>query len=119
MKKAERILVIVIVSAACLIWAVSNIFFKDAGDILRITVDNEIYGEYSLNQDQMIEINGSNICEIADGEVRMIQADCPDQICIKTNAITKKGGTIICLPNRVFLEVIPTDTSIMADTIAS
>lgn len=106
MKKKEIIMVVAILAAALLIWGFSAFFMDDDGDILRITVDNELYGEYPLDKDQVIQIKDTNVCEIADGEVRMIEADCPDQICVKTNAITQQGGTIICLPNRVFLEVI-------------
>ena len=58
--------------------------------MLRITVDNEVYGEYPLDQDQTIAINDTNICEIRDGKAKMIKADCPDHLCIKTAAVTKK-----------------------------
>ena len=38
--------------------------------MLRITVDNEVYGEYPLDQDQTIAINDTNICEIRDGKAK-------------------------------------------------
>lgn len=119
MKKKEIIMAAAILVIACLIWGVSALFMDDAGDILRITVDNEIYGEYPLDKDQVIEINDTNICEIKDGEVHMVEAKCPDQLCVKTNSITEQGGTIICLPNRVFLEVIQSEDSDAPDTVAS
>ena len=64
----------------------------DEGSMLRITVDNEVYGEYPLDQDQTIAINDTNICEIRDGKAKMIKADCPDHFCIKTAAVTKTAG---------------------------
>lgn len=84
--------------------------------VLTITVDGEEYGTYSLAEDQQIEINGTNICEISDGEVRMVQADCPDQLCMHQKAISGSGGTIVCLPNRVVLSVA-SDTEPEVDSI--
>ena len=34
----------------------------------------------------------------------MISAECPDHLCIKQKAINEKGGTIVCLPNKVVIE---------------
>lgn len=119
MKKKEWIMIAVILGAACIIWLCSNLFMDDAGDIVRITVDQEIYGEYPLDQNQIIKIQDTNICEIKDGEIRMIEADCPDQLCVKTKGVTKHGGTIICLPNRVFIEVIKEDDADLPDAVAS
>lgn len=72
---------------------------------LVITVDGETYGTYSLREDTQIRINGTNVCEIADGTVRMTEADCPDQLCVHQKEISSSGGTIVCLPNRVVLSV--------------
>lgn len=43
---------------------------------------------------------------VVDGEhVDMIEADCPDQLCVLHNPISEVGETIICLPNKVVLEI--------------
>lgn len=76
-----------------------------ADAVLQITVDGEVYGEYSLDKDQVIDINGGNVCEIKDGVVSMTEADCPDLICVHTAAIDARGGTIVCLPNKVVLSI--------------
>ena len=34
----------------------------------------------------------------------MISAECPDHLCMKQKAIDEKGGTIVCLPNKVVIE---------------
>ena len=79
--------------------------------VLTITVDGEEYGTYSLAEDQQIEINGTNTCEISDGEVRMVQADCPDQLCVNQRAVSRQGESIICLPNKVIVEVESSESS--------
>ena len=35
----------------------------------------------------------------------MKEADCPDHLCMKQGEISHKGETIVCLPNRVVIEV--------------
>lgn len=70
---------------------------------IQITVDGELYGTYSLDEDQVIQIGDTNVCEIKDGEVKMTEADCPDHLCIKQPAVGSAGGYIVCLPNRVVI----------------
>ena len=86
---------------------------------IRITVDGEIYGTYSLDEDQTIRINDTNTCRIENGTARMIQADCPDHLCMKQNPVDKNGGTITCLPNRVVIEAVggKDDVDIMVSAI--
>ena len=69
-----------------------------------ITVDGKEYGTYSLAEDQTIQINDTNVCEIKDGKVSMTEANCPDHLCMKQKAIDSTGGTIVCLPNKVVIE---------------
>ena len=57
---------------------------------------------------QRIEIPGKVgkcIMVIENGEVYMESADCPNQICVHHSAISHNGETIVCLPNRVIIEV--------------
>ena len=78
---------------------------------VRITVAGELYGEYSLGEDQDIKINDHNTLRILRGQARMVEATCPDHICIGQSPIDDRGGMIICLPNQVFVEGIPLDSS--------
>ena len=52
----------------------------------------------------MIELTGNTV-EIKDGAVAVTNADCKNQICVNHAAITKKGESIICLPNKVIAEI--------------
>lgn len=104
MKKRDYIAAGVIILIALLIGCAEWLFAKPA-QTLRITIDGDIYGEYSLEEDQEIAINDTNICVIENGQVRMTWADCPDQICVHTAAIAKDGGSIVCLPNKIVLEI--------------
>lgn len=58
---------------------------------------------------QRIEIPGKVgkcILIISDGKADMESADCPNQICVHHGAISHTGETIVCLPNRVVIEIV-------------
>ena len=72
---------------------------------LVILKDGDVFGTYPLTEDRIIEIGKTNICEIRGGEVKMTLADCPDQICVHSVPISRYGGTIVCLPNKIILSI--------------
>lgn len=108
MKKKDLILicsVLVLAAAFWLILRAVGIFGNSKAQKLRITVSGKEYGVYSLDEDQVIKIGDTNVCEIKDKKVTMISAECPDQLCIHQGPICLQGETIVCLPNKVVLEV--------------
>ncbi len=48
---------------------------------------------------------GYNKIEIGDGKVRVIEADCPDKLDVKQGWISTQGEIIVCLPNRMVVEI--------------
>ena len=76
--------------------------------LVKISVAGNPYGTYDLSTNQEIEItNGQNLNKviIKDNEVQMIEANCHNKVCIKQGRISKPGQTIICLPNRVLVQI--------------
>lgn len=104
LKKKELIFLVVLALSAAALWAGSRFFSKDSNDMIQITVGGELFGTYSLDEEQTIEINDTNICEIKNGEAKMIHATCPDHLCMEQNPVDSHGGTIVCLPNKVVIE---------------
>lgn len=78
---------------------------RENGATAVVTVDGEERYRCSLYIEKEIEIDDTNILVIKDGAADMISADCPDQICVKHNPISKAGETIICLPNKVVVTI--------------
>lgn len=74
-----------------------------------VTVNGREYGRYPLDQDreERIELpDGSyNIMVIEDGTVDVSDASCPDRICVNHKKISKRNESIICLPNRVVVQI--------------
>lgn len=111
MKKKDLILICSVLVLAAAFWLVPRAvgFFGNSKEQkLRITVSGEEYGTYSLEEDQVIKVGDTNVCEIKDKKVSMISADCPDQLCIHQRTIQLQGETIVCLPNKVVLEITGT-----------
>ncbi len=72
---------------------------------LTIICGNEVCGVYKLTEDRTIEIGDGNTCEIRNGKVSMISADCPDKLCVRSREISAVGESIVCLPNHVILKI--------------
>lgn len=111
MKKKEKWIVLGILLFALILWGMITLFQPhDYGTVL-IQVNGEEYGTYPLTKDQVISIGSTNICEIKDGRLTMIEATCPDHLCMKQGAIDNGGGMIVCLPNKVTIEGKRNDVS--------
>ena len=81
------------------------------GYYVELKVQGELYETRQLTghtgrEEIRIETDlGVNIVEIIDEKVGMYEADCPDKICYSPEYITRPGETIVCLPNRIVIEV--------------
>ena len=106
MKKNDWILVAVILVLAGIGFLIYTNLGRQTAGIVKVTVDGEVFGTYSLKKEQEVEINDTNRLIIEDGQVDMIEADCPDQICVEHISISKNKETIVCLPNKVIVEIV-------------
>lgn len=104
MKKLDFIIIIIICFFAFMFYWIFYVC-SEIGNEVTITVDGELYGVYQLNDEQIIEINDTNILEIKDGTACMVEANCPDELCLHQTSISKNGESIICLPNRIIITV--------------
>lgn len=75
-----------------------------------VSVGGEEYGRYPLIRDvtERIELpDGSyNILQIREGKADVTEASCPDGICVRHRAVHQKGQSIVCLPNRLVVEIV-------------
>ncbi|MCH5267276.1 MAG: NusG domain II-containing protein [Lachnospiraceae bacterium] len=107
MKKADVILLVSILLAALLCFGGYALFFRDDGNTVEITVDGNIYKTLSLETNTTIDIPSgkgqTNRLEIKNGKANMIEADCPDKLCVHQKQIEKNGETLVCLPHKVIV----------------
>lgn len=98
---------ILIISAILLLSLVSSVLIftrPRTGTAVTVKVNNEFVYKGSLFENKIIRLDGNTV-EIKDGKVSVTQADCKNQICVNHKAITEKGESIICLPNKVIAEI--------------
>ena len=68
----------------------------DGAEVLRVALDRD--------EEERFDVPGG-VVEVRDGGVRMLRADCPDQVCVKTGWIEREGQSIVCAPGRIVIEV--------------
>ena len=112
MKKKDAALAAIIIGVALLAFLAHELIGSEGAGKVVIKVNGELEGTYSLAEDQEIEINGgSNKLLIKNGKADMIEADCPDQLCVHQKPVSLRNESIICLPNKVVVEIGTSESS--------
>ena len=110
-KKADIVLLIIILAVGIPL-SVLSLTAGTAGDKVQISADGEVYGIYPLDMDREIEVTEdghTNHITIKDGQVSMSYSTCRNQVCVNTGAISQSKDAIVCLPNRVVVEIISSE----------
>lgn len=105
--KADIILFVILVVLSIAL-SVAVAFGNTDGSQVVVSVAGEPYGTYRLDQDQEVTVKQKNHVNkfiIKDGKVQMTESDCRNKICIHDGAINKTRQTLVCLPNRVVIEI--------------
>lgn len=103
MKKGD----LIACGAVCVVAAVLAVVFmrlKSDGKTVVIKENNRVIAEYPIDKDEKVVL-AHNALVIESGKVRMCEADCKNRVCVKTGSISKRGECIVCLPNRVIIEI--------------
>jgi len=82
---------------------------RPAGENLTVEIykNDRLYRSMPLAETSAGEIKISdseghyNLVEFKDGKVRVKEADCPNQVCVKTGWLSKPGRISVCAPNKL------------------
>ena len=80
-----------------------------SGETVEVRVDGQLVDSYPLSADREEEIQGAggtNHLVIRNGEAWIASASCPDGLCVNMGKISKNGQSVICLPNRVVVQIV-------------
>ncbi|MBP3706540.1 MAG: NusG domain II-containing protein [Clostridia bacterium] len=102
-KKGDK-LVIIFCAFFIVLSFVLLFFLKSPGKTIVVTKDNKQVYKGQLSSDKKINLD-KNTVVIKDGAVFMEYSSCKNQICVKHKRISEKGESIICLPNKVIIEI--------------
>lgn len=82
---------------------------REEGAQVLITWNDQAQGTYPLDQDRSLVFESENglrnVVTIRDGAVFMEEATCPDQVCVRHAPTSQTADPIVCLPNRLVVEV--------------
>ncbi len=110
-----------ILSGAVALYAFFSVSSGVKGSTVIVTVEGTEYARFPLDEERDIIISGKNGLNnhlvIKNGEADITGADCPDKLCVHQKKISRNGETIVCLPNRVVIEIKGEDEG-SVDTVA-
>lgn len=85
----------------------------EEGDRVRVQLDGEVIGEYPLDEDITVSLNGgTNTLVIKNGKACVSTAECPDKVCVRQGWVSRMGECITCLPNKLVIEVVKLGDSV-------
>lgn len=102
----DIILLLVILLLAGALFLYQRLGGNGQSSCAEIRQDGTLIGTYELTEAQTIPVRcegGYNLIQIADGQVSVTDADCPDQLCRKQRSISRDGESIICLPHKLVI----------------
>jgi len=115
MKRGDILLIglVIVIAAVFLVprWldGSSSEKYHNKTRVAKITVDGKLFRTVELTgEEQTIEIKteyGYNLLKAHDYGIEMIDADCPDKVCLTFGFIERNGGTIVCLPHKLLVEI--------------
>ena len=109
----DIILICALLAAAGLAYAAVQLF-KSEGGYAVVVRDGEEIASYPLSEDITVTIpssnGGFNTLVISGGAADVTDADCPDRLCVNQHAIKYNGETIVCLPNKLTVKIVSSES---------
>ena len=105
-KKMDLVIIVVLITFSFIpILIYSNVVSKNNKNLYAtIKVNGKVHTtiDLPLAFEKRLSIStdhGNNTIVINGNEIKIVDADCKDALCIKQGSISKIGKTLICLPN--------------------
>ncbi|HOQ76229.1 MAG TPA: NusG domain II-containing protein [Thermoclostridium sp.] len=67
----------------------------------------------TLDHTEIHEYSGEypGVIEAENGRIRFREAECPDQVCVRTGWISKNGQIAVCLPEGILIKITGVDSA--------
>jgi hypothetical protein len=108
-KKILLGIVVVILLAGT--WVLYRHLAVKPGGVALIAVDNREVKQVPLRPGEARHrftvrgTRGDLLIEVDGEHIRVVEADCPDKVCIGMGKKSRPGEVIVCMPNRVIIRV--------------
>lgn len=115
--KSVICIVLVIIFIAVFI-GLRNSFAEKTNTVEIIQDGNIIYTlDLDESEDELIQVDfqgHKNIIQIKDKKISIIEADCPDKMCVNMGILKSAFTPIVCLPNHLVIQYVNDDEKIDA-----
>lgn len=102
------ILLALLLFAGAALWLSSR---SAPGTVANIYQDGVCIRSIDLSQIDAEELytvesgTGVNVIQIEPGRIRILEADCPDQVCVHAGWLADSAAPIVCLPHRLVISL--------------
>ncbi len=106
-----RIADLLSVAASVAIVATSYLLWRDAAgsaSMARIQTGAQVLAPLALDVSRTVAADGplgTTLIQVGGGRARIIASPCRDQRCVLAGWISQPGAAVVCLPNRVSLDL--------------
>ena len=108
-QRTTLILALVLLTALSVAFLVRQRLLSRDGLKAVIQAGGQERQELKLSKDQEFWVGdseiGRNLVRVKDGTVAVVQADCPDKVCVHTGPISQEGEVIACLPHGLIIYI--------------
>ena len=107
-RNKEIIAVLILVLIAVVSFVCIRFFVEGEGKYVKVYVNEKLTKTFDLTKDREYFIEtklGYNLLIINNEKARILDADCPNKICVDKGYISKNDESIICLPHHVVVTV--------------
>lgn len=108
MKKFDLIIIAVVLAVSGVLCFLLYYVNGDSGKYVVVEKDGEIVDIFSLDEELEKQYNfdgETNTLVIKDKKASVVEANCPDRICVKHKSVCRSGESVICLPHKFVITV--------------
>ena len=99
----DAVVIAIIIIVAFAIWLFPQ--SSDTGRFAEVRVDGELIKTLDLRGKEAEYTFAGVTVKAGGGCVYASHAECPDLVCVRSGKISKPGQSIVCVPNRVSIEI--------------
>lgn len=105
--KHDLLLIIIIVLVSGIFILINKLNSKD-GNIAKVYYDSKLIKTIDLSKNKEYTFKGYNgevKIKVKDKKIKVIEEKSPKHLCSKQGYISKSYETIVCLPNKIVIEI--------------
>ncbi|MDY3015315.1 MAG: NusG domain II-containing protein [Evtepia sp.] len=116
------LILLALVAVACVVGLFLVRAQRQAGGTVQIIRDGQVEETFPLSENRTLRYetdHGYNVVVIENGTVRVSEASCADQICVRHGPTNQTADPIVCLPNKLVVKVLPPHGESQLDGVSS